>query len=395
MKSTALGLGRISASQEPRGATPRAPAVAEKPAAKSESVAVSPVIDVASSAFEAAAAELPADVTQPMDKSILEQAVAAPELPIVHPTPEPHVAALLADLPPPPPVPVDQGPTVITPPHGGDLEGAFTEPSPHAPTIEAPPPAPMPAPAPEPARPAPAPAAAPPPAFSAAAAADEAPSKFVEPIEAPKKKRSGLGLALFALLVIAGGAAAFAYMRSQEQRTPDKPREDKPVPSVTATSTAATDATATATAAATDAPSAEPTASTSASAAPEVPPDGPPKDPATLPVSMGYLQVKAPEAADVFIDGQKAGAVGDYIEVSCGKRFRVVALRQNNQAKTRGKNAPIACQKAVTIEFTDKEWGNLPVGPVPGQAPPPTPPTGDPGTPPPAPPPETFDPSAP
>ncbi|NUO51426.1 MAG: hypothetical protein HOV80_21435, partial [Polyangiaceae bacterium] len=163
-----------------------------------------------------------------------------------------------------------------------------------------------------------------------------------------------------------------------------------------ATSTAAE--TATATAAPTEAPSAEPTATTSASAAPETPPtDGPPKDPASLPANMGYLQIKAPEAGDVFVDGQKVGGVGDFIEISCTKRNRVVAVRQNNVAKTRGKLAPLQCQKALTVEFTDKEWGNLPTGPAPGGpgTAPPAPGTGDPGTPPPAPPPETYDPSAP
>ena len=97
------------------------------------------------------------------------------------------------------------------------------------------------------------------------------------------------------------------------------------------------------------------------------------------------------------IDRFAPGTVGDYIEISCTKRNRVVALRQNNVAKTRGKLAPLQCQKALTVEFNDNEWGNLPVGgppPAPGTAPP-APGTGDPGTPPPAPTPETYDPSAP
>jgi hypothetical protein len=404
MKSTALGLGRLPASQDRTSPTPKAPAVAEKPAARTDGVAVSPVIDVAPSAFEAAAAELPADVTQPMDRAaMLEQAAQAERVEAPAPAAEPPVAALVAELPPPPPAVIEEAPTVITPPRD-DLEAAFTDPSPHAPTIEAPPPQPQPAP--EPVRPAAsaatgngAPAAAePPPAFSAGPAVAEAPSKFVEPIEIPKKKRGGLGLALFALLVIAGGAAAFAYLQSQNQRAPEKPREEKAVPTSTAAATSTATATATATAAPTETPSAEPTASTSASAAPETPPaDGPPKDPASLPATMAYLQVKAPETADVFVDGQKVGSVGDYIEISCTRRNRVVALRQNNVAKTRGKLAALVCQKALTVEFDDKEWGNLPAPPPPGGGggTPPAPGTGDPGTPPPAPPPETYDPSAP
>lgn len=231
--------------------------------------------------------------------------------------------------------------------------------------------APAPTPAPEPA-PVSAPEPAAPPAPALAAGAEEAPSKFAgEPAAAPPKKKGGLSILLVALVAIVIGGGVLIYLQMQPAPTPPKPTSEPtgaaPPAKPTATATAAATATATATAEATAAPTA------SASAAPETPPGevALPKDPATLAATMGYLIVKAPQAAAVFASGKQVGETNSAIEIACVPQSKFITVGEQTPAGTKflakGKNVKLACRAATNLEFTDADIAAGPgAAPAPG-----------------------------
>lgn len=296
-------------------------------------------------------------------------------LPLVEPEPagSSAIASLLADVPPPPAL---ESEPVLAP--------LAIEPEPVAA-------------APEPEAPKPVAAAKvevePPPSFTATAPAEpvaEAPSKFVNEPAEPAKKKSSLGLVVgIAFVVLAAGAGVFYFLRAKEQKLPQNTPAPTAEPAKTAAAkpTATSTAIATATATATAAESAAPATSSSAAADPSAPP----KDPKSLPGSVGYLVVTAPEDADVLIGGKSLGATKTHLEVSCmGTKFVSLAKSGTTPPKMfgRAKSVSIACQSVTNLEFTAADM-QAPVGGGGGAAPPPT---GG-GAPPPGP--DPYDPPAP
>jgi hypothetical protein len=352
----AFGLGLTS---RPRHAPPIPRDEPEAPAGPSAVATPSPAPVIAAPIVDVAPSPEPAPIVAkaPSDEDflpIVEAPVAAaePELSAQLPPPPPEEAPLAplpvvqvagdetpASIRQPAPTPVEPAPTP-TAPEPSPIAAMIAAEADRAPVAEAPPSSPEPL--------------APPP-FSATPA-DELPSKFAEaPVEAPKKK-SNVALFVVVGLILVVAIVVYGYMRSRTGEGAAPTRGDAPAPTAEPAPTEAPEAKATAevTAAPTAAP-AEPTATASAEAAPTASAAAeptPPKDPATLPATLGMLQVKTSLEGEVFVQGAKVGAVGAFLEVPCGSKFVSVGTDSPAGSKpVASKSVAIACQAVTVVEL--------------------------------------------
>ena len=223
--------------------------------------------------------------------------------------------------------------------------------------------------------------------------APEAPSKFAQGEAAPAPKKSVAPLLVGAFLVLAGGAAAFWYLRLRPDPTPGV---NTAVPETTVTAQPTATAKPTATVTATAVVTATATATASASATTEPGELAPPADPKSLAPTAGYLIVKAPRTMDVLMSGKRVGDTTTVNETSCvGTKFITLAEPGSLKPVGRAKSTSVKCQAVSTLEFTDADLtpvaAPLPTG---GTGPAPTGATPSP-TPAPTPAPDTYEPQTP
>jgi hypothetical protein len=71
-----------------------------------------------------------------------------------------------------------------------------------------------------------------------------------------------------------------------------------------------------------------------------------------LPGGYGYLTVKSPVTAVVFVNGHNIGATNEPLQAQCGKRFiRIGTLSEAGPMWVApGQTVIVPCQSAITIE---------------------------------------------